>query len=51
MVNILKEKLIDRHSQYEDVLYHTNKLHTNILKGGNTDANLEYFDIKDYFKV
>ena len=52
MVNNLKERLIDAHSHgYEDVLVHTNKMHTNILKGGNTDATLEYFDMNDYFKV
>ena len=41
MVKTLKERLIDNHSRdYEDVLVHTNKIHTNILKGGNTDATL-----------
>ena len=25
-------------------------MHTNVLKGGRTDACLEYFNMKDYFK-
>ena len=32
------------------MLVSTNKIHTNILKGGSTDANLKYFNIKNYFK-
>jgi len=48
----LKQSLIDAQIKgYEDVLFHTNKIHTNILKGGRTDATLEYFNMKDYFKV
>ena len=31
---------------YEDVLEYTKKIHTNILKGGNRDAKLKYFDMK-----
>ena len=26
-------------------------MYTNVLKGGKTDASLEYFNMKDYFKV
>jgi len=52
MVRNIKERLVDNHARsYEDVLVYTNKIHTNILKGGNTDASLEYFDMNDYFKV
>ena len=28
---------------------HTQKIHTNILKGGRTDASLKYFNMKGYF--
>lgn len=29
-------------------MVHTH-IHTNVLKGGKTDASLEYFNMKDYF--
>ena len=49
---ILKQRLMDPQvKSYEDVLVHTNKIHTNILKGGKTDATLEYFNMNDYFEV
>jgi hypothetical protein len=52
MVMTLKQRLIDAQiKSYEDVLAPTNKIHTNILKGGKTDATLEYFNMNDYFKV
>ena len=48
----LKQGLIDPQIKiYEDLLIPTNKIHTNILKGGKTDAGLEYFNMNDYFKV
>ena len=41
MIGNLKDRLVDEHSKYyEDVLVHTNKIHTNVLKGGKTDASL-----------
>ena len=52
MVTTLKQGLIDAQiKSYEDLLIPTNKIHTNILKGGKTDATLEYFNMNDYFKV
>jgi len=41
MVTTLKQGLIDAQiKSYEDLLIPTNKIHTNILKGGKTDATL-----------
>ena len=41
MVTTLKQGLIDAQiKSYEDLLIPTNKIHTNILKGGKTDARL-----------
>ena len=41
MKSNLKRELVDFHSRrYEDVLIHTNMIHTNVLKGGSTDATL-----------
>jgi hypothetical protein len=52
MKKIIKQELIEPNEKsYEDVLVHTNKIHTNTLKGGRTDASLEYFDMSDYFKT
>ena len=52
MLTIIKDKIIEPNQQkYEDVLNYTNKEHTNILKGGKTDAALEYFNMRDYFKT
>jgi hypothetical protein len=49
---MFKSCLIDPEIKvYEDALVYTNKIHTNILKGGLTDATLEYFNMNDYFKV
>ena len=52
MLEQLKENIIDPASTcYEDTLKYTNKIHTNILEGGKTDATLEYFNMKDYFQT
>ena len=41
MIQNIKVRLVDAQSQsYEEVLVHTNKIHTNVLKGGETDAKL-----------
>lgn len=51
MLQIIKSKILLPHEERsEEVLEYTNKAHTNILKGGKTDASLEYFNIKYYFK-
>ena len=41
MIEIIKREIIEPNERiYEDVLVHTNKMHTNTLKGGRTDATL-----------
>lgn len=52
MVRAIKEKIVEPNERsYDDVLVHTNRIHTDVFKGGKTDATLEYFNVKDYFKM
>lgn len=41
MLDLIRENIIEPNEKtYADVLIHTNKIHTNVLDGGKTDASL-----------
>ena len=52
MLSIIKQRIIEPNEQDpKDLLIHTKRQHTNVLKGGNTDAKLIYFNMKIFLEL